>query len=69
MQVKKTMQRIRFVLTERWYAWEDARWAAMEDPSIDMYAEDGENAYDASKDTDEIEVSRCIFMLAEGVLN
>lgn len=55
-QVKTTMKRIKFVLTERWYAWEDARWDAMADPSIDMYAEDGQHAYDPSKEINEPEV-------------
>ena len=47
------MKHIKFVLTERWYAWEDARWNAMSDPSVDMYAEDGQSAYDESKDVAE----------------
>lgn len=50
------MKNIKFTLTERWYAWEDARWGAMADPSVDMYAEDGQNAYDESKDAAETEV-------------
>lgn len=56
LQVHTTMKRIKFTLTERWYAWEDARWNAMADPSIDMYAEDGQNAYDPSKDLEKTEV-------------
>ena len=50
------MKRIKFTLTERWYAWEEARWDAMADPAIDMYAEDGQNAYDPSKEVSEVEV-------------
>lgn len=50
------MQRIKFTLTERWYAWEDARWDAMADPAVDMYAEDGKSAYDESKDVGQSEV-------------
>lgn len=50
------MKRIKFVLTERWYAWEEARWDAMADPSVDMYAEDGQSAYDPNKDAAETEV-------------
>lgn len=57
-QVKLTMKRIKFVLTERWYAWEDARWDAMADPSIDMYAEDGQNPYDPAKDIEQPGVGR-----------
>ena len=35
------------MLTERWYAWENARVAAMEDEEIDLYAdpEQGGQAY------------------------
>jgi len=41
------MKAIRHVLTERWYAWENARVAAMEDEEVDLYAdsEQGESAY------------------------
>lgn len=35
-QVNKTMQAIKHVLTERFYAWEDARKLAMEDPEINL---------------------------------
>lgn len=47
VEVKKTMKRIKFALTERWYAWENARTAAMEDEEINMYADldNGEPAY------------------------
>ncbi|TLD21505.1 hypothetical protein PspLS_08996 [Pyricularia sp. CBS 133598] len=34
--VTKTMQAIKHVLTERFYAWEDARKLAMEDPEINL---------------------------------
>lgn len=46
-QVRKTMKGIRHCLTERWYAWENARVAGMEDPEVDLYAdlEKGEAAY------------------------
>lgn len=50
------MKRIKFTLTERWYAWEEARWDAMADPAIDMYAEDAQNAYNPSKEVAEAEV-------------
>lgn len=42
-----TMRAIRKTLTERWYAWENARTAAMEDEEINMYADidKGERAY------------------------
>lgn len=42
--VRRTMQRIKFVLTERWYAWEAARKVAAGDPSVDLTGERG--AYD-----------------------
>ncbi|KXT15009.1 hypothetical protein AC579_7774 [Pseudocercospora musae] len=45
--IKRTMKRIKYVLTERWYSWENARVAAMQDPEINMYADldAGEAAY------------------------
>jgi large subunit ribosomal protein L47 len=41
------MKRIKFVLTERWYTWENARIVAMDDRSIDLDADvdRGEVAY------------------------
>ncbi|TKA61265.1 hypothetical protein B0A55_10990 [Friedmanniomyces simplex] len=46
-EVKGTMSGVRFVLTERWYAWENARVQGMEDEEVDLYAdvEKGERAY------------------------
>ncbi|EMC93313.1 hypothetical protein BAUCODRAFT_37001 [Baudoinia panamericana UAMH 10762] len=46
-QVRVTMRNIKVVLTERWYAWENARQAAMEDPEVDLSADPGkgEQAY------------------------
>ncbi|KAI1205680.1 MRP-L47-domain-containing protein [Annulohypoxylon truncatum] len=35
-ETRKTMKRIRHVLTERYYLWEDARALAMSDPEIDL---------------------------------
>lgn len=32
------MKAIRHTLTERWYAWDNARYAAMEDPEVNLYA-------------------------------
>ncbi|KAF2719494.1 MRP-L47-domain-containing protein [Polychaeton citri CBS 116435] len=45
--VKKTQIAIRHVLTERWYAWENARAVAMDDEEVDFYAnpEKGEAYY------------------------
>nr|POE87749.1 54s ribosomal protein l4, mitochondrial [Quercus suber] len=47
VKIKKTQKNIRIVLTTRFYAWEDARNAAMEDPEVDLYADpqQGEQAY------------------------
>ncbi|KAF2774264.1 hypothetical protein EJ03DRAFT_322858 [Teratosphaeria nubilosa] len=44
---KATMRAIRYCLTERWYAWENARVAGMEDEEVDLYADLGkdERAY------------------------
>lgn len=55
LQVKATMKAIKHTLTERWYAWENARWAAMEDPSIDLYADEasGQQVYDKSKEVED----------------
>lgn len=41
------MKSIKTVLTQRWYAWEDARVAAMEDEEVNLYADPdkGEPAY------------------------
>lgn len=46
-EVRKTMNNIKHTLTERWYAWENARVVAMEDEEVDLYAnpEKGEDAY------------------------
>ena len=47
LQVEKTMASIRHTLTERWYAWENARQVAMEDEEVNLYADSdrGEQAY------------------------
>lgn len=47
VQIKKTQKAIRICLTERWYSWEEARIAAMEDEEIDLFAdtEKGQPAY------------------------
>ncbi|KAK4499644.1 hypothetical protein PRZ48_010162 [Zasmidium cellare] len=47
VEVKNTMKAIKHTLTERWYAWDNARNAAMEDDEINMYADldNGEAAY------------------------
>ncbi|KAH9815048.1 Mitochondrial 39-S ribosomal protein L47 (MRP-L47), partial [Teratosphaeria destructans] len=44
---KATMRAIRHCLTERWYAWENAREAGMDDDEVDLYADPskGEQAY------------------------
>jgi large subunit ribosomal protein L47 len=41
------MKSIKHTLTERWYAWENARQAAMEDQEVNLYANAnrGESAY------------------------
>ena len=41
------MKAIRHSLTERWYAWENARQAAMEDQEVNLYAnaDKGQSAY------------------------
>jgi large subunit ribosomal protein L47 len=45
-QVMKTQKAIKFALTERFYAWEDARTLALEDPEIDLSGKG--NAYTPS---------------------
>ena len=37
------MKAIKWVLTERWYAWEDAWDKAQTDPDIDLAAHDGDS--------------------------
>lgn len=48
------MSAIKTVLTERWYAWENARVEAMEDPEVDLYAdpEQGQSAYRPKEEPD-----------------
>ncbi|KAF7185969.1 54S ribosomal protein L4, mitochondrial [Pseudocercospora fuligena] len=55
--IKRTMKSIKYVLTERWYSWENARVAAMQDPEINMYADldAGEAAYLPKEDSFEPE--------------
>jgi large subunit ribosomal protein L47 len=47
VQIRKTQKAIKVCLTERWYSWEEARVAAMEDEEINLYAdtEKGQPAY------------------------
>lgn len=47
LQLHKTKKNIKICLTERWYSWEDARVAAMEDGEVNLYAQQdkGEPAY------------------------
>ena len=49
VKVKLTQRAIKHVLTERWYAWEDARLLAERDASVNLYAADGEPSYTAEK--------------------
>lgn len=44
-EVKLTQRAIKHVLTERWYAWEDARKIAATDPEVNLAPEGGEPAY------------------------
>lgn len=50
------MKAIKHALTERWYAWDNARNAAMEDDEINMYADldNGEVAYVPRQDNGEV---------------
>jgi hypothetical protein len=45
VKVKLTQRAIKHVLTERWYAWEDARLLAESDGSVNLYPTDGEPSY------------------------
>ncbi|KAI5251628.1 MRP-L47-domain-containing protein [Aureobasidium subglaciale] len=49
-QVKLTQRAIKHVLTERWYAWEDARMLAEQDPSVNLYPDPGEPSYTPDQD-------------------
>lgn len=42
------MRAIKHVLTERWYAWDNARNVAMDDPEVNLEPEDGEESYTPS---------------------
>ncbi len=55
-EVKRTMRATRFVLTERWYAYENARVEGMEDEEVDLYAdpERGEKAYLPRDETEDV---------------
>lgn len=48
-QLKQTQKHIKRVLTERWYAWEDARAVAAGDPSVDLTGE-SQTAYNPDMD-------------------
>lgn len=56
--MKKTQKAIRHVLTERWYAWENARYAAMDDPEVNLYAdpEKGDQAFIPMPQVEEVRV-------------
>jgi hypothetical protein len=45
VKVKLTQRAIKHVLTERWYAWEDARLIAESDASVNLYPTEGEPSY------------------------
>jgi len=47
-EVRRTMRCIKHVLTERWYAWEDARKLAETDPEVNLYPAEGQEAYKAT---------------------
>lgn len=44
-QIKLTQRAIKHVLTERWYAWDEARKIAATDAEVNLYPEGGEPAY------------------------
>ena len=56
--VRKTQKAIKTVLRERWYAWEDARKLAAQDPSVDLsgdgpaYQESGDGWVDVDNEED-----------------
>jgi hypothetical protein len=47
LQLRQTQKAIKICLTERWYSWEEARVAAMEDEEVDLFAdtENGQPAF------------------------
>lgn len=61
-QVKLTMRGIKHVLTERWYTWENARVAAMEDEEVDLYADidNGQSAYLPKSEAVSVTQSPCL---------
>ncbi|KAF2835241.1 MRP-L47-domain-containing protein [Patellaria atrata CBS 101060] len=54
--VRITQKAIKHALTERWYAWEDARKLARNDEEIDLFATEG-NAYNPKVMEDGVEVT------------
>lgn len=58
-QIRNTMKAIKHTLTERWYAWDNARVEAMNDDEINMYADldNGEPAFLPRNDEYEVGVS------------
>ena len=65
LQVKTTQKAIQHVLTERWYTWENARFAAMEDPEVNLYADPdkGDEAYIPMPAIEEVSASAWLFQL------
>lgn len=53
-QIRQTQKNIKICLTQRWYSWEEARVAAMEDEEVDLYADPdkGESAYLPKENTE-----------------
>ena len=49
-QIRRTQKAIKTALTERWYAWEDARIVAEKDPEVDLNANLDTAAYKPTKD-------------------
>ncbi|KAL8741915.1 MAG: hypothetical protein Q9190_005539 [Brigantiaea leucoxantha] len=52
--VKRTQRAIKHALTERWYAWEDARRIAADDEEVNLNAQPGERAYLPIYDNDPV---------------
>ena len=44
-QIRRTQKAIKTALTERWYAWEDARVVAERDPEVDLHTDLESPAY------------------------
>ena len=61
-QIRRTQKAIKTALTERWYAWEDARLVAERDPEVDLHTNLETPAY-KPKDLFAVSKSKGVYIL------